>query len=82
MECVCNNSYFENRKLSCKKCTPCCKQCYPVNSPITEYFSNKYHNFEYNYPINKCKCNSFGINPRYYSPIYKPCNCKEKCYSC
>lgn len=82
MGCFCNSSNYEDRELNCKKCNPYCDQCYPISSPITEYFSDKYHNLEYNYPVNRCKCNPFGISPKYYSQIYKPCNCKDKCYPC
>lgn len=82
MTCRCNNSYYYNRSTSCKPCNTCCDICMPINSPMTEYFSDKYHTLEYNYPANKCTCSPFGVNPRYYTPIHVPCNCKDKCYPC
>lgn len=78
MGCNCNSS----RNLDCNKCSEYCDLCMPISSPTTEYFSSKYHALESNYPINKCKCHDFGINPRYYNPIHVPCNCKDKCYPC
>ncbi|MEG1142311.1 MAG: hypothetical protein RSE41_07710 [Clostridia bacterium] len=78
MGCSCNS----NTNLNCTTCNDYCNLCTPINSPTTEYFSNKYHSLENNYPMNKCMCSPFATNPRYYNPPYVPCNCKSKCYPC
>lgn len=82
MGCNCNKNYYADSAKDCKPCTLYCNLCEPINNPTIDYFSNKYHNLEYNYPINKCKCSPFGTNPKYYSPAYEPCNCENKCLPC
>lgn len=83
MRCNCNKSYYnDNRNLNCKNYNEYCNLCDPIENSSVEYFSYKYHNLENNYPVRKCLCSPFGTNPRYYSQINVPCNCKDKCYSC
>lgn len=79
MSCNCQNNLCE------RNCTPCndyCTPCMPIYSPVTEYFSQKYHQLEHNYPLPRCKCNNFATKTRYYNKPHVSCNCRDKCYPC
>lgn len=79
MSCIsCNN--LNTTCVQCKEYLPCSNGYYP--NPKIEYFSMLFHNLEYKYPINRSKCNNYGVNPKYYTMLHIPCDCKHKCSPC
>lgn len=73
----CNNPY--NVSETCIQPIIYCDQCGPIYSPITDFISSLYGRLENNYPMNRCKCNNFGVSPRYYVAPHFPCDCRCKC---